>query len=385
MGSWFSNLHIRKNSVLTEATVTDYIREMMSKRQYEPVASEEEADGAFAIVTDDRSQWYSVYSDQFSFDEPGQFTHLGTAMSKALQTDVLGLACFDSDLLILNLIDAANQVDAGAFVGFVPDLDSPEQADLSEWKDKVSDFEHFRESLQQDYVFAEDVLGEIENCIHLPQEHGAAAYDYLDDTGLNEQATYLYFKLSKEEAPLEPPQLMQLNNSLSPYYLGQPAVIRAINMGGASKGLSVYFIGSYVEKEEITFSEVSWVVWKKDRPEYIPIALQKIQLKNGQWAYHYHDPEYPIPEKVDEHLPPAKHQRVMFERRIGVRFIPQGNPRKILDISVVFVPDQNPQGQTGWNVWCQYGSKQAYIEAYNAQQSRFQMNPDTLLKAEDYD
>lgn len=201
MGSWFSNLHIRKNSVLTEATVTDYIREMMSKRQYEPVASEEEADGAFAIVTDDRSQWYSVYSDQFSFDEPGQFTHLGTAMSKALQTDVLGLACFDSDLLILNLIDAANQVDAGAFVGIVPGLDSPEQADLSEWKDKVSDFEHFRESLQQDYVFAEDVLGEIENCIHLPQEHGAAAYDYLDDTGLNDQATYLYFKLSKEEAP----------------------------------------------------------------------------------------------------------------------------------------------------------------------------------------
>lgn len=59
---------------------------------------------------------------------------------------------------------------------------------------------------------------------------------------------------------MEPPQLMQLNNSLSPYYLDRPAVIRAINMGGNFKGLSVYFIGSYVEKEEITFSEVSWVV-----------------------------------------------------------------------------------------------------------------------------
>ena len=32
---------------------------------------------------------------------------------------------------------------------------------------------------------------------------------------------------------------------------------------------------------------------------------------------------------------------------------------------MVFVPDKNPEGQTGWVVWQYSGSKEAYIDQFN--------------------
>ena len=55
MGSWFSNFHIRKNNTITENTVAEHFQEIMIREQYIPAACEEEADGAFAIITDEKS------------------------------------------------------------------------------------------------------------------------------------------------------------------------------------------------------------------------------------------------------------------------------------------------------------------------------------------
>lgn len=82
MGSTFSNLHIRKNSTITGTAIAECIRHLMTTSQYLHVESQDEADGAFAIVTDDKSQWYSVYSDLFSFGEPKLFKDYATPMSK---------------------------------------------------------------------------------------------------------------------------------------------------------------------------------------------------------------------------------------------------------------------------------------------------------------
>lgn len=90
-----------------------------------------------------------------------------------------------------------------------------------------------------------------------------------------------------------------------------------------------------------------------------------MQLPDGQWAYYPHDPGLRIPPRVDERLPPSKQLEVVYERSITVRFVPHGNPRKILDITVVLVPDQNPEGLFGWNVWKEWGSKKAFIKQFN--------------------
>lgn len=181
------------------------------------------------------------------------------------------------------------------------------------------------------------------------------------------------------------PKLKQRSYSLTPCYIGEPSVVSGVNVGGASKGLSVYFIGSYVEHEEITFSDVCFVKFRDGEPFSVPFELNKVQLSDGQWAYYYHNPDYEIPPKVDESLPVVKQRRIETERSITVRFIPHGNPRKILDITVALVPDENINGQTVWNVWHLFGSKKAYVEEYNKPWKGMPNCVKPILKLEDYD
>lgn len=91
MGNWFSNINIRKNDAVTIDDVISYVNKMMALQQYYPAATEEEADGAFAIAASKDSQWFSLYSDLFSFDDPTAFSKIATPMSAELHTDVLGM------------------------------------------------------------------------------------------------------------------------------------------------------------------------------------------------------------------------------------------------------------------------------------------------------
>lgn len=371
--------------MITEAAITDYICKVMTEKQYTSVSSADEADGAFAIMTNDSSQWYSIYSDLFSFEDPKLFKDYALTMSFELKTDILGISCFDSDFLYLNLIDAARKIDAWVGVGSTSGLGIRKRTNLSAWKNKVSDINQFKDSISKEFVFADDILAEVEPCIHLPAEFSGASYEYLSDFNLSEKAVFLYFKLPEATKTQDVPKLEQWMPSLMPCFLEKPSIVSAINVGGASKGLSVYFIGPYVEHEEITFSDVCFVKHKHNQTESIPFKLEKVQLSDGQWAYYYHDPGYKIMPKVDERLSMMKQLNAEAERSITIRFVPHGNSRKILDITVILVPDKNTQGKTEWNVWRQFGSKKEYIQFHNQGWSQHPYSQHLLLNEEDYD
>lgn len=385
MGSWFSNMHIRKNNAISVHMISEYINKTMAAQQYLSATSETDADVAFAIVSSVDAQWFSVYSDMFSFDNPKSFENYAIPASKELGSDVLGISCFDSDYLYLNLINANEMVNAWAGVGRATGLGILKRTNLSAWKKRVQDFPRFKASIQKKYIFAEEALMEIEQCIQLPQVQSMASYEYLAEEGLGESATYLYFKLPETMKSQELPKLEQRTSSLMPCYLDKPSTVSGLNVGGASKGLSVYFIGPYVEHDEITFSDVCFVKWKNNQVEPVPFELKKVQLSDGQWAYHYHDPGYRIPPKMDDRLPMSKRMRVEHERSIIVRFVPHGNSRKILDITVVLVPDKNPEGQTSWNVWHRFGSKQAFVKFHNDNWGKHPNCEHLLLKEADFD
>lgn len=176
----------------------------------------------------------------------------------------------------------------------------------------------------------------------------------------------------------------------SPCFLGKYSVVSGLNVGGESRGLSVFFVGPYVEHDEITFSDVCFLTGKVNKRKSSPFELRKVQLADGQWAYYYHDPGFRIPPKVKDGLSLSKQLNESFERSISVRFMPHGNPRKILDITVALVPDKNPEGQTVWNVWYPHGSKRAFIEEYNRRWATLifpgaTLDPNMSLREEDYD
>lgn len=391
MGSWFSNIHIKKSTAVSEEAVAKYISELLAAQQYLPAVSELDADGAVAIVTSENCRWVSVYSDILSLEDPDRYHETAGPMSAELHTDVLGISCFDSDYLYLNLINSEDKTDAWIGIGSASGLGIKRRSGLSAWKKKVFDFSAFSKSAKNKYVMAEEFLTEAEPCLEIPAIRSSASYEYLKDFGLEKEAKYYYFKLPEEIKAKDPVKLVPHMYSCMPCFLDKPSVVDGSNIGGESKGLSVYFIGPYVENDEITFSDVCFVKCKKSGTETVPFELTKIQLSDGQWAYYYHDPGYRIPPKVDDRLPIIKKFDAESERRIVVRFVPHGNPRKILDITVVLVPDKNPEGQTWWNVWHRWGTKKAYIDDYNKTWGGIRMrssgpiNSPPILKEEDFD
>lgn len=387
MGSWFSNVHIKRRAGITYIRIAHYLSKLMATRGYELVHTADESHCTFAIVNDKQSGWYTLYSDLFTFGTTENFQEFGRPMSHAFKTDVLGIACFDSDFLFLNLLDEIGGVDARATVGFPMEEEFFEDADLSPWEQKVKDFHRFLEAMQGDYVFAEEVLSEIAPCLNLPEKRSNFGFDYLGEWEDDVEITYMYYRKPPETETL-PPVLEQICTDLRPVFIDRPGVIDAVNTGRESKGLSVFFLGPYVEHEEITFDQVAFLKPnKRGNYDEIPIQLQKQQLPDGQWVYAYHDPEYRILPKVDELLSPVKRERLMEERSITVRFIPRGNGRKVLDITVVLYPHENPAGQTAWNVWRCSGakSKTEYIRQQNAFWAGSPNSESMLLKEEDFD
>ena len=134
----------------------------------------------------------------------------------------------------------------------------------------------------------------------------------------------------------------------------------AQNLGGSGKGISIMFIGDYVESGDITFDDVSFCYMnRKGETTQKAITLEKTKLSDNTYAYCFTDDNFVIP--------PYKAPTVKeFEESFGVRFTPRGNNRKFLDITIVFIPHGNwTDGQCYWRVWAHHPSKREYIEENN--------------------
>ncbi len=385
MGSWFTNAHIRKNDRIGVESLREYLCALMIERQFEWTVSEEDADGVLAFLDDPNGKWISLYSDLLTFEDPEEFANFARPLSEKFSTDVLGMACFDSDYAYMNLINIEQQLDAWAAAGSAAGLGIKRRTGITPWKSKVTDFDVFKKTVQTKYVCAEEMLFEAAPLLELPQIRCAADYEHLQELGLEPSAVKLYFKHPQSQRNEEPVQFRWQTYSMMPCEENRFTVLSACNYGGKSKGFSVYFLGSYVEKDEITFEKVELIQENNGRFSGTPLPCEKIQLQDGRWAYRYHAKNYPIPQKVDENLPHRQYYESLNKRRIAVRFIPKGDPRKMLDVIAVFVPDQNRQGQCWWNVWMMhYESKEEFIEEYN---KRYEKIPIDFkpLRREDFD
>jgi hypothetical protein len=364
MGSWFSNVHIRKNETASEEKVIEFIRGWMASKQYVPCAAETDADGAVAMIAEEDCQWISVYSDLLSFENPGKYTEIATPLSAELHTDVLGISCFDSDYLYLNLVNADEEVNGWVGIGKGAELGIKRRNSLTPWKKKVADYPAFSAAAKESYICADEFLSVAAPHLGLPVDQSATSLDYLKDEELNAQASYLYFRAEYEKLDARVPKLAScyLRYAL-PCLNGKENKMAALNVGTASKGLTICFMGPFVEHEEISFEDVT-IKDLAGKQCYYPL-LKKIQLSDGQWAYVGHIADYEILPAIPKRITDARRRRLEDERIIWIYFTPYGNPRKMLDVTVSIFPDENPQGQAIWNVWHRHGSKSAFIKYHN--------------------
>lgn len=356
MGSWFANISVRKNGRVQPEDILRCVSAHMVGLGYASAASPEEADASFVVCTRPESRWFSVYSDVL---EPGMPTcaALTASMSEELGTETLEIACFDSDYLYLNLIDSAGKVNAWAGVGSAAGLGIKRRSGLSAWQGRVEDFPRFRESLRQKRVCAEDALYDIAPCLGLPAELSNASYEEIGD------GERLYFQLLDRGESDEPVQLTLLSSGgvRTPWETESYEHLLVVNEGRASRGLSVFFIAPGLTSGEVTLHDVSLTMTPKREQVSIPVELEKVRLKDGRWAYYYHDPNFRIPARVPAGLPVRKSIEERYKRAIGVRFLPRGELDKVADITVHMVPDEPHEGHMVWWMWWGCDSKEAFM------------------------
>ncbi|MBQ8747741.1 MAG: hypothetical protein IJZ08_07750 [Clostridia bacterium] len=354
MGAYFSNLHIKKESV-SEEDVKAEILACFAENGCTPSDSDT-ADFEVCLYAPADGRWLSVYCDTF---ECTDVLTLAPRISEKTGADVLALACFDSDYLFLNLVNVKDSRDLWLNIGDTPEIRKPRRSTLSAWKNSIGDFAAFRAAAKEKYDFADEFLLAVQHPLELP---------FAQSTGFEipENVTRLYFSAPQNNL-LPPTSLTFTFYDKMPCVPGKRSACHVNNMGLASRGIGVLFVGSYVEHDEITIDDAEfWYSDRRGEQVSVPIRFEKIQLSDGQWAYHWQDMDFKIPEAVSPAIPYVARFKQQCKRSFGIRYTPNGNKRKFLDITVVFAPLSNRiEGQCAWRVWGGFPSKRAYIEKHN--------------------
>ena len=384
MGSWFSNINIKKNENVSVSDIVDYFEKVLAS-DFERISNKDEADGTVVILSGESSHWFTVYTDIQSFNINDDFEKTAEPMSSALGTDVLGIACFDSDYLFLNLINAADGLNAWVGVGSASGLGIKRRTGLNAWKNKVEEFSVFSQNAKKKYVLAEEFLVDTAGCLGLPAPLSMASFMLAEEAAPGTNADHLYFKRKLNSASKERVRLVTYGKDYSlPCFDGRENIVSAVNVGTAASGLTVMFLGPYVENEEITFSDVRLVANKQSTP----VQLTRIQTDDGNWAFCFYLPDFCIPSAVPDQLPKSEKSKLLFERSFSVKFTPRGNRKMMLDITIEFIPDANPQGKAVWNIWSGYETKKKYIQKYNRNSKllrSFETDPENWLPLIDGD
>lgn len=381
MGLFFSNIHIRKNNKMSLPELENALSDLILKKGYHRVDNESESDIALYLYNADGS-WISVSSDIIEFPTEEAIQALCAPLSEVFEADVLAISCHDSDFLFLNLINRKDNTNAWAKIGNSIDSSFRKRSTPTAWKNKVTDVVSLKTALKSSYIFAEESLQRIEPLLQMSPGQGMFCPEIITDMNCAEIST-LYFALPEKVKSEDTSCLGIYPFSLMPCEIGKSQIVTVINKGGSSKGIAIAFSGNYVEKDEITFrdTQLEYGFDKYPRKTF-PLNFEKRLTTTGQWIYYAELKEFDIPAKVKDDLPVKKAMDEAFKKSFGIRFTPEGNPRKRLDICVHFITLKNTLAQCCWCVWHLDGTKLAYINSHN---KRWSNGKASLLDPIDFD
>lgn len=379
MGMFFENIHIRKNDEYDLEQLKSQLIKQMTQKGYKLISGDADGDLAVVIYEPENSEWISVVSDDFQFTTIESIKSAIEPISNLFRTDVMAAACNDSDYLMLNILNVIDKTDGWINIGSLYGVKKLRRNSVAPWKKKVIDYDSFREIIKKQYTFAEEAFYEIADLLGIQSQQVCLETDNLAHLNSGNICKLLFTAPGMEK---QLPALVIPRYDGMPCKIGQSHCVFVNNQGGKSKGVGVLFVGDYVEDDEIYFENVTFESdYGSDKRKIVPIELKKVKLTNGKKAFQWEDREFVIPPAVSSDIPMMKRMDLEFKKQFGVRFVPQGNPRKVLDIMVVIYPIENSyEGQAVWYVYRWSKTKEAFIKKFNETwknfDSRNMLNPD---------
>ena len=179
MGSWFSNFHIHKRNTFTEEAVMDALIRLMAEKGFQQTEDAESADGQIVLLQEN-AEWITVWSDLLPHDDPESCAAIAAPLSANLHTEVLGIACFDSDYLYLNLIHTDEKLDGWIGIGAGKEIGITRRNKTTPWKKLANDYAAFAEKAKQKYVIADRFLQDASGNLGMSMEQSSFSGDQSD-------------------------------------------------------------------------------------------------------------------------------------------------------------------------------------------------------------
>lgn len=266
MGSFFTNVQVHtggRDPGGVRGQVLAILRRCILAGPYEEVADPGDADRVIAVGPAGDYPWVSVFDDAFESLEESKLLELGAQLSKELDTQLVAISVYDSDVLTLHLMASGGLVDVFC--------NAPEyfEAVAREERARVAGNPFLWGPLliegatpselnavwYSDPVFVDDMVGAMAPMVGWHPELCRAGFEDLDE--LVEGATYLCFRekraIRTHEAgrAIGPACLQPLE--LEPdreYPAGQAFELKLSgqNTGGSAKGLAVVLYGPALDE-----------------------------------------------------------------------------------------------------------------------------------------
>lgn len=371
MGVTCSNIHIRKNDEYSALKLREIIKAEMSNRGF--TLSDNSGDDVCTIkvYSPNTSNWVSFTMEALHLRDYEDIKGVAIRLVKLFNTDIIVSECIDSDWAYLGLFKAGKRNEGWINIGKNYDGKTIHKTNLALWKETVKNPPIIDTINNKQYIFAEEAIKEIAPMIDMDIDQ--AIFPASINRSLEESINYLYFKKTKESGSKTSTQLNIYEYGLKPCTLGKPNVVFVYNKGQSSQGIGILFTGDYIENNEITFDNISFESDYGDinKRRIRPIELKRVKCNDGKYGLYWEDKTFIIPSGVAENLTSAKLVEKTYNRIFGVRFTPNGNKKKVLDIMIHFIPLNCKSGRDVWYVYRGHKSKADYIKWYNNMQKEF--------------
>ena len=345
MGLSFNNLHVHLYRRPTTDEVEHIAAIMTEGISLCKVEDAHEADVKVSVIVSADSQWTTVLADSMDEDLDVQLEKV-KQLSKGLKAQTLAVACFDSDYLCLNMVDAIKQVDIWAACGRFPYGKVPRRSNIAAWRLYVKDGNHFKEEMKRAYVCAEDCLYGIADDLSISSSQ---LFCMDDNVPADCERFDFYYKMNGDGE--QNPPCFKLRMPPPYYYFSAPQLVSFVNQGSASKGVMVFLTGACITEHRVTIEKIELQYgYDPHLPlgwNFCPVELKEITFANGVTGLAGEYPDFHIPAAVREGLPLKKKMDLEFQREINVRF--KLNPCNGVEaygpLQVTLIPLKNFPGQ----------------------------------------
>lgn len=347
MGLSFNNVHVCLKEELSEETGRRIAEILLRGMKATQVSDASEADISISMYREKGSPWLTIASDVMEEDLDRQL-RITKDLSGELDTNVLAIACFDSDYLCFNMVDAGNHVDLWAACGRFPYGKTPRRSSPAAWKKYVADLEHFKQLLRHSSAFAEDCLSDVAAELSLPAGQ-ARCFDC--DASPDLQVLRFDYRI---EGGKETPPAFRLHSPQAYYDIGTPQLIGFLNTGASAKGVTVFLTGPSIREHQVNVEKVELQYgYHPNDLEHLwsfrSVELREVTFSNGLSGLIGDCPEIRIPAAVKKDLPQKKKMDMEFSRCIYVRLLLSActQTETFGHLQVTLIPTKNYAGQCG--------------------------------------